>query len=152
MGAVGYMIKEKSAGAIIYRLDEEGNIMYLLLQAAPGKPWGFPKGKLDPGETEEEAARREINEEAGLSHFSFEPDFRHAVQYNYRRGRELIKKEVTYFLARTESAEVHISWEHVAYQWAPMPQAFELVHYENARELFRKAHRYLEKRLNSLPN
>lgn len=29
--------------------------------------WFFPKGKLEPGESDEEAARREIAEEAGLS-------------------------------------------------------------------------------------
>lgn len=29
--------------------------------------WSFPKGKLDPGETDEEAALREVAEEAGLA-------------------------------------------------------------------------------------
>ena len=141
------MIKEKSAGAVLYRVTEDGNIMYLLLQATTGKPWGFPKGKLDAGETEEEAARREITEEAGLQHFAFAPDFRLVVRYNYRHGRAPVKKEVVYFLARAESAEIYLSSEHVAYRWASVQDALELVHYENARELLRKAHRYLETRL-----
>jgi len=139
------MVKERSAGAIVYRITEDGNIVYLLLQATAGKPWGFPKGKLNPGETDEIAARREIAEEAGLEHLIFDDDFRHLVQYNYRRGRALVKKEVIYFLTRAESPEVRLSWEHVAFMWSPLQEALELVHYENARELLRKAHKHLEK-------
>jgi len=139
------MIREKSAGAIIYRVTENGHIYYLLLQARAGKPWGFPKGKINAGESDEGAARREIFEEAGLDDIAFDDDFRHVVQYHYRRGRTVVKKEVIYFLARADRSDMHLSWEHVAYQWAPLTEAFELVHYENARELLRKAHRHLEK-------
>ena len=138
------MVKEQSAGAIVYRITEDGNIVYLLLQATAGKPWGFPKGKLNAGETDEAAARREIAEEAGLERLTFDDDFRRVVHYHYRRGRALVRKEVIYFLTRAESPEVHLSWEHVAYQWAPRDEALELVHYENARELLRKAHLHLE--------
>ena len=49
------MVKEQSAGAIVYRITEDDHILYLLLQAAVGKPWGFPKGKLNEGETDEAA-------------------------------------------------------------------------------------------------
>jgi len=139
------MVKEQSAGAIVYRITEDGRVVYLLLQAAIGKPWGFPKGKLDEGETDEAAARREIAEEAGLEHVILDDDFRHVVHYNYRRGRVLVKKEVIYFLARINSLEVHLSWEHVAFLWVSLHEALDLVHYENARELLRKAHRHLEK-------
>jgi 8-oxo-dGTP pyrophosphatase MutT (NUDIX family) len=138
------MIKEQSAGAIVYRITEDGHIVYLLLQAAAGKPWGFPKGKLDAGETDEAAARREIAEEAGLAHVTFDDDFRHIVHYHYRRGRALVKKEVIYFITHADSFEVHLSWEHIGYLWVPLHEALALVHYENARELLRKAHRHLE--------
>jgi len=138
------MVKEQSAGAIVYRITEDGHIVYLLLQAAAGKPWGFPKGKLNAGETVEAAARREIAEEACLERLIFDDDFRHVVHYNYRRGRALVKKEVVYFLTRADTPEVHLSWEHIAFLWAPLHEALELVHYENARELLRKAHKHLE--------
>jgi len=133
------MATEKSAGAVVYRLTEDHTLLFLLLQAAPGKPWGFPKGKLDPGETEENAALREIEEETSLNQLVLDEDFRLAIHYNYRRGRKLVKKEVIYFLARAETAEVHISWEHVAFRWASLKEAFELVAYENARDTLRKA-------------
>ncbi len=136
------MVKEKSAGAIIYAITD-GSVQYLLLQASPGKPWGFPKGKIDAGETEDDAARREVREEAGLTHLSFEPDFRAVVHYVYRHGRVLVKKDVVYFLARTDTTEINISWEHVAYRWASLAESLELVNYENARELLLRVQQYL---------
>lgn len=137
------MIREKSAGAVIYRVSEDGTVMYLLLQAVAGKPWGFPKGKLDRGETEDQAARREIAEESGLTQVTFDPLFRFVVQYTYRIARALVKKEVVYFLASVNTSEIHLSWEHVAYMWAPLEEAIELVHFENARELLLAAHTHL---------
>lgn len=132
---------------MVYRVTEDGNILYLLLQAAPGKPWGFPKGKVDEGETEAMAAHREIAEEAGLRHVEFDPAFRHVVHYVYRRGRSLVNKEVVYFLARANTADVALSWEHVAFRWATMEDALLLVFYENARDTLLDAHQALCKLL-----
>lgn len=137
------MAIEKSAGAVIYRVTEDGNLLFLLLQPATGKPWGFPKGKLNPGESEEESARREIAEEAGLREIDLDPKFRHVVHYTYRRGRTLIKKEVVYFLARAATPEVCLSWEHIAFCWVSFDEALRLVVFENARETLRKVKKFL---------
>ncbi|HEY3417510.1 MAG TPA: NUDIX domain-containing protein [Armatimonadota bacterium] len=139
------MASEKSAGAVVYRVTGDGNLVYLLLQPSRGKPWGFPKGKIDAGETEEEAARREIAEEAGLMPVDLDPTFRHVVHYVYRRGRSLIRKEVVYFLARTSVSDVHLSFEHVASRWADLDAALDLVVFENARAILRKADDFLQR-------
>ena len=140
------MAIEKSSGAVVYRVTEEGTDLYLLLQASPGKPWGFPKGKIDAGESEEAAAYREIAEEAGLRNLTFDPDFRYVVHYIFHRGRTIVRKEVVYFLARADTAEVNISWEHVAFRWVTLEKAMDMVGYENAREALRRAEEYLAKR------
>jgi len=137
------MVKEHSAGAVVYRIAEDGRYLFLLLQPAPGKPWGFPKGKLNRGESEEEAACREIAEETGLRAIEFDPDFRSVIHYRYRRGRTLVDKEVTYFLARALSTEIYLSWEHVAYRWATPRDSMELVVFENAREALRRVKTHL---------
>jgi bis(5'-nucleosidyl)-tetraphosphatase len=137
------MVKEQSAGAVVYRITEDGSYRFLLLQPAPGKPWGFPKGKLDAGETVEQAALREIAEETGLTAIAVDPDFRYAIHYLFRRGRTLVEKDVTYFLARTDSSAVHLSHEHVAYRWATLPDSLDLVIFENARETLRRANVHL---------
>ena len=55
--------------------------------------WTFPKGKLDPGETDEEAATREVREETGLE-CVLEEEFA-TVRYVDSKGRP---KRVRYWL------------------------------------------------------
>jgi bis(5'-nucleosidyl)-tetraphosphatase len=133
------MIKERSAGAVIYRRDEHGIPWYLLLQAAPMKAWGFAKGKFNPGESERAAARREIHEEAGLDGVTFDPTFRHMVHYQFRRGNTTVKKTVVYFLTEVSTDAVQLSDEHVAFQWARLEEALHLVGFTSAKELLTRA-------------
>jgi 8-oxo-dGTP pyrophosphatase MutT (NUDIX family) len=53
----------RSAGGIV--LGDNGTIA--LVQSRNSKSWLFPKGHVEAGESDEEAARREIHEEAGLT-------------------------------------------------------------------------------------
>lgn len=140
------IVKEQSAGAVVYRITEDGQFLFLLLQPSSGKPWGFPKGKLNRGETEEQAARREVREETGLSTVELDPGFRHVIHYQYRRGRGVVNKDVTYFIVQARTPQVHLSSEHVAYRWAPAEQGFELVVFENARDVFRQALAFLRQK------
>lgn len=55
----------RAAGGVVWRVD--GGVAEVLLVHRPKyDDWTFPKGKLDEGETEEEAALREVHEETGL--------------------------------------------------------------------------------------
>jgi len=58
-----------SAGILLYRRVAD-TVEVLLVHPAGNfnrrSPWGIPKGEIDPGETAEEAARRETREEVGL--------------------------------------------------------------------------------------
>jgi len=48
-------------------VDEQGRMVVLVRGAEPGKgKWDLPGGFVDPGETAEEALRREVREEIGL--------------------------------------------------------------------------------------
>lgn len=54
------------AGGIVFR-DDHGRREYLLVRARePAGAWVFPKGHIEAGETPEEAAAREVREEAGV--------------------------------------------------------------------------------------
>ncbi len=59
--------------------------------------WSLPKGKVDAGETDEEAARREVEEETGLR-CRLGPELSTA-EYVDRRGRP---KRVRYWLMEPE--------------------------------------------------
>ncbi|SRR6266540_445986 len=58
------MEKLRQASAIPYR-NREGAIEFLLITTAKGN-WIFPKGIVDPGETPQETALKESEEEAGV--------------------------------------------------------------------------------------
>ena len=61
------MLREKSCGALVVRRDEEDGKQYLLMiRHKLGGHRSFPKGHMEPGETESQTAEREILEETGL--------------------------------------------------------------------------------------
>jgi bis(5'-nucleosidyl)-tetraphosphatase len=140
------MATEHSAGAVVYRVTAADTPVYLLLQPAPGKPWGFPKGKRQVGETDEQTARREIAEESGLTDLEFDPGFRYVVHYVYRRGRTQVKKDVVYFLARTHMRTINLSHEHVAARWEPFADGRDYVVYESAQATLAAADAFLRTR------
>ena len=55
---------EKSCGAVIFRRTDVWNV--LLIRHNKGRHVSFPKGHVEPGETESQTAEREIFEETGL--------------------------------------------------------------------------------------
>ena len=95
------MVYERSAGIIPFRRTANG-VEFLLLHSVmvrnPDAAWEFPKGSIEVGEEEVEAALREIREEAGLTQVKILPDFRDHVEYHYRRAGREIEKTVVFFV------------------------------------------------------
>lgn len=56
----------QAAGGLVTRVDENGDLQVLVVHRSRYDDWSFPKGKLDRGETFEDAALREVTEETGL--------------------------------------------------------------------------------------
>ena len=84
---------EKSCGAVIFRFDEVWKV--LLIRHVKGRHISFPKGHVEPGETEAETAEREIREETGLR-VQVDTGFRAENTYMVRADTE---KLVVYFIA-----------------------------------------------------
>ena len=139
------MKKEFSAGIIIYvteLIDDVPTRLYLLLQYQRGY-WDLVKGKLEPGETNEEAALRELKEETGLE-ATIDAGFQKALYYKFTDpDGVLIDKKVTYFTGEATSQEVTLSHEHKGYCWLPYDKAFKELTYLNARNLLIEAEQFL---------
>jgi len=135
---------EKSAGAIVFR--KKGNeIFYLLLQYEAGH-WGFPRGLIEKGETLEETAKREIEEETGIKNLKFLPGFKETIKYFFKWKGKNILKFVTYFLAQTKEKKVSLSFEHKDFEWLPYKEALEKLTFENSKEVLKKAHQFLKQK------
>ncbi len=116
----------RAAGAVVFRRSDRG-IRILLLRAY--KNWDFPKGLVEPGETELAAAKREVEEETGLADldYPFGDEFKETVPYS-------ANKVARYYLAETgaEKIELPVSAElgrpeHHEYRWVSFDEAEELL-------------------------
>ena len=149
------MKHEHSAGAIIWR-KHNNEIQYLLIQSQPYKQfrsaWAFSKGHLEAGETERDAAKREVFEEVGLKP---EFDFDFQESYSYKVTSE-IEKTVTLFLAeykagqkiKRQESEIR-STEWLNYQAAQeriSEQNFKEFKFEDLSAILAKANDYLMSR------
>jgi bis(5'-nucleosidyl)-tetraphosphatase len=138
------MIDERSSGAVIFSNNKELNKSeFLLLHYASGH-WDFPKGNIEDGEDEVQAAYREIFEETGIQNVHFLEGFRKNIQYYYRRGDILIRKEVIFYLAITNTKEIALSNEHIGYAWKDYMEAMNQLTYKSAKDLLKEVKMFLE--------
>jgi 8-oxo-dGTP diphosphatase len=56
----------RAAGGVVVRHRDDGVVEILLVHRPAYDDWSFPKGKCEDGESEEDAAVREVEEETGL--------------------------------------------------------------------------------------
>ena len=86
-----------SCGAVVFT-RQGGGIRYVIICSKDGYN-GFPKGRMEAQETEQETALREIREETGLS-VALIPGFRAEDAYRLvREGKPHVVKHEVYFLA-----------------------------------------------------
>ncbi len=129
---------ELSAGGAVVHNNQVIVIVPVKRDASRRRVLGLPKGHLDGGETPEEAAKREVAEETGVTADLIEK--LGEVEYNYeRRGRRRAKRVVFYlFEYRSGSLEDH-DQEIEDARWMPLEQAVEELTYPGEREIVRRA-------------
>jgi 8-oxo-dGTP pyrophosphatase MutT (NUDIX family) len=109
-----------------------------------GRHWDYPKGHLNPGETDLAAARRELREETGIAEVDVVPEFGREISYFFRDKRKgLIRKEVMFFLASVTNKDIRLSHEHSDFKFLPFDQAIARVTYASAKQLLRDAEAHL---------
>ena len=134
--------KEKSCGAVVIR-RVKGGCLTLLIQHRGGH-WGFPKGHVEAGETEEETAIREIREETGLE-VELDNNFRQSVVYC---PRDYIQKEVIYFTAITDTRETTPQPEEIRRaEWFTFDEASAQLTHDNDIQILRNAQKYWKNKL-----
>ncbi|MBU1202635.1 transcription antitermination factor NusB [Patescibacteria group bacterium] len=131
-------IKEVSAGGMIYRQTDDG-YYFVLIMDAYGK-WTFPKGGIEPGENEEEAALRELSEETGLQNLDSNGYLGETEVKVHKPNEKPYRKLIKYYLVETKDTEIVVPKvsELKDVKWFPLSEALDRIDYENAKDIFNK--------------
>jgi 8-oxo-dGTP diphosphatase len=119
----------KASGGVVRRKGANG-VEIAVVHRPRYDDWSLPKGKLDPGETWEEAALREVREEIGLDCTLGEE--LPPVAYQDRKGRD---KVVRYWLMEVRGGEFAANEEVDEMRWLGVDEAAALLTYPRDREL-----------------
>ncbi len=97
------MVSEKSCGGIVFLAGSPMRYLLLKNNESGGGHWDFPKGHVEPGESEEETALREIYEETKLN-VSIIGGFRESI--SYFDNINSVDKTVVFFLCIADDSDV----------------------------------------------
>ena len=123
---------EFSAGGVV--IDDRGQFLLIRARDLRNRAvWTLPKGTLTPGETSEQAALREVQEETGY-HCEVVRELE-AVTYWFQRGGRRIKKTVRWFLMRPLEKIGDHDHEVDEVAWAGREDALQRLRYDSDRRL-----------------
>jgi 8-oxo-dGTP pyrophosphatase MutT (NUDIX family) len=125
--------RQRSAGGVVVRGGHDGGEV-LLINVSGGR-WQLPKGRLEAGETAEQAAVREVAEETGVRGTVRAP--LPAIEYWFSRSDRRIHKRVDYFLldylgGSTDDYDPH---EVDGAAWMPWDEALGRLTFDNERRV-----------------
>lgn len=106
----------------------------LLVHRPAYDDWTFPKGKADPGESDEACAVREVEEETGLRCLLGRE--LPSTTYVDAKGRP---KEVRYWVMEVAGGALRFEHEVDEARWLPASEAAELLTYERDIAVLREA-------------
>jgi len=131
---------EVSAGGVVYR-REEGSVDLALAARRTRRgqlAWGLAKGAIEDGESDEQAAVREVLEETGLE-AEVEADLGD-IRYFYVWEGVRVRKRVHFFLMRATGGDVAThDTEMEDVRWFPLKAAIKRAAYKGEREVIERA-------------
>lgn len=130
----------KCSGAVVFtRINNE--IKYLLVQQHGGFH-GYPKGRMETGETEEQTAIREIYEEVGMRP-TFIEGFKTIDEHDIPSKPDT-RIQIVYFLAEYENQEIVMQTEELlSVKLLSFEEALNTFEYESSKRILKKANDFL---------
>jgi 8-oxo-dGTP diphosphatase len=121
-----------SAGGIVIK-DEK----ILVTQHSGHLGWSFPKGQIEKGEKNQEAALREVGEEAGVVAEILEKLGQ--TQYFYVQDGKKVFKTVIWFLMKYESeGEAKTAWEVSGKKWLALDEVEGQLTFKSDKEFWKE--------------
>jgi 8-oxo-dGTP pyrophosphatase MutT (NUDIX family) len=123
-------VEVRAAGGVVTRAGAAGTEV-LVVHRPAYDDWSLPKGKLEAGEDDETAARREVLEETGVD--AVVVGRAGSVRYTDRRGRS---KQVEYFTMTARATSPREPDDEVdVVAWWPLATAATDLTYPHDRDL-----------------
>ncbi len=129
------IVREPTAGGIVFRRNSKGEIEFLLIQDHKDR-WTIPKGHIEEGETAQQAAKREIGEEAGLNDTEM-LGWLGKIHFRYRRIDKLvlISQQVYLMRVKTDGNEIQKEDWMNGIKWFSFYDALDAIEYEDIGKL-----------------
>lgn len=139
-------VHQVSAGGVACRITD-GSVEVVLIKTASEGRWQLPKGIIDPGETPEIAALREVREEAGITCEIIGPLA--TIEYwfvaTFDGPRKRIHKKVHFYLMKFIEGDVSDhDHEVVEAQWVKVEDAESMLAFDSEKKLIGMAKGRLE--------
>lgn len=134
--AISEVVREPTAGGIVYRLKgKERSVEILLIADSKGR-WTIPKGHIEEGETPRQTAEREIQEETGLVRMK-SLDWLGKINFRYRRTNTLVLMTTEIFLveARGNTDKIVPQEWMTGIKWFSAKEALDKIEYEDIGKL-----------------
>lgn len=133
--AIQDILRETTAGGIVFRRNKQGEVEILLTQDAKDR-WTIAKGHIEPGETPRQTAEREITEETGLKEMKV---LNHLgkTQFRYRRQNSLVLMTMHIFLVKALGDTDKLTKEEWmnGIGWFSFNKALDMIEYEGIEKL-----------------
>jgi 8-oxo-(d)GTP phosphatase len=120
----------RAAGGVVHRTRDDGTVEVLVIHRPKYDDWTLPKGKLEPDESVEDGAVREVEEETG-----YRTEIERRIGETSYRDRHGRPKRVTYYAMRPVSGEFAENREVDEVRWVTIEEAERLLSYSHDRNL-----------------
>jgi len=146
--------RQVSAGGVAFRRPG-GTVEVAIIRPRGTDRWQLPKGIVDPGESPEVTARREVREEAGVDGDVVTPI--EEIQYWYVGTdadgvRVRFHKSVHFFLIAYRGGDVRDHDHEIAEaRWVPVGEAAQILAFKNERLVVEKAAGMIERVIADTP-
>ena len=133
--SIDEVVREPTAGGIVFRRNKKGDVEILLIQDAKDR-WTIPKGHIEEGETAQETAIREIGEEAGIKEAEA-ICWLGKIHFRYRRVSTLVLMTTQIYLVKALGDTDDIKKEDWmnGIKWFKFHDALEAIEYEDIGKL-----------------
>jgi 8-oxo-dGTP pyrophosphatase MutT (NUDIX family) len=129
------IVREPTAGGVVWRRNKDGDVEILLIQDAKDR-WTIPKGHIEEGETAQQTAKREIGEEAGLTNTEVQ-GWLGKIHFRYRRVDKLVLMTTQIYLVKALGDTAAIKKEDWmnGIKWFKFSDALDAIEYEDIGKL-----------------